>query len=157
MTIRPKLIRAGYTTLDSIPRIQKASGVRFCCPPLKGVDSKTQEIVTKRIQKLHKFLAHLHALDIQEAQVQRDPGVEQLGEVRTAQLADKYIVKCNKIRNQCALLKNPGEEGLQHYLDKLEEMIRACDKLLRTWTTHGSPLGDRRVKKIIYQTISGAY
>jgi len=82
MAIRPKLIRAGYTTLDSIPRIQKASGVRFCCPPLKGVDSKTQEIVTKRIQKLHKFLAHLHALDIQEAQVQRDPGVEQLGEVK---------------------------------------------------------------------------
>jgi len=39
--IRPKLIEAGYTTLDSIPRIYRASGVRFYCPPIKGVDSKT--------------------------------------------------------------------------------------------------------------------
>jgi hypothetical protein len=84
---------AGYTTLDSIPRIQRASGVRFYCPPFKGVDSKTQEIVTKWIQKLHEFPAHLHTLDIKEAQAQRDPGVEQLGGMRTSQLADKYIVK----------------------------------------------------------------
>ena len=40
MTIRPKLIGAGYTTLDSIPRIQKGRGTRFYCPALKGVDSK---------------------------------------------------------------------------------------------------------------------
>jgi len=53
MAVRPKLIRAGYTTLDSIPRIQKGNGVRFYCPPLKGVDSKTQESVTRWIQKLH--------------------------------------------------------------------------------------------------------
>ena len=90
----------------------------------------------KWIQKLHKLTAHLHALDIKEAQAQRDPGVEQLGEMKTAQLADKCIVKRNKIRNQCVLLKNTGEESIQHYLDKLEEIIRACDKLLRTWTTH---------------------
>jgi len=42
----------------------------------------------------------------------------------------------------------------QHYLDKLEEIIRACDKLLLTWTTHSSPLGDRKVKETINQTIS---
>ena len=104
--IRPKLIEAGYTTLDSIPRIYRASGVRFYCPPLKGVDSKTQEIVTKWFQKLHKFPAHLHTLDIKEAQAQPNPGVECLGGMRTSQLVDKYIVKRNKIRNQCALLKN---------------------------------------------------
>jgi len=69
---------------------------------------------------------------MKEAQAQRDPGVEQLGGIRTSQLADKYIVKRNKIRNQCALLKNPGEEGVQHYLDKLEETMRSCDKT----TTH---------------------
>ena len=67
MAIRPKLIGAGYKTLDSIPRIQKASGVRFYCPPLKGVDKRTQELVTNWIQKLYRFPAHLHALDIKEA------------------------------------------------------------------------------------------
>jgi len=57
MAFRLKLIGAGYKTLDSIPRIQKASGVRFYCPPLKGVDKSTHEIVTHWIRKLHKFLA----------------------------------------------------------------------------------------------------
>jgi len=52
------------------------------------------------------------------------------------------------------LLKNQGEEGVQHYLDKLEELMRACDKLLRTWITHGYPLGDRKVKETMYHTIS---
>jgi len=47
MTIRPKLIKAGYTTLDSIPHIQKGRGTRFYCPVLKGVDSKIQERVTR--------------------------------------------------------------------------------------------------------------
>jgi len=46
MAIRPKLMGAGLKTLDSIPRIQKFSGVSFYCPPLKGVDKKPQEIVT---------------------------------------------------------------------------------------------------------------
>jgi len=94
MAVRPKLIKAGYTTLDSIPRIKKGSGIRFYCPPLKGVDSMMQESVTRWIQKLHKFPAHLHALDIKDAQAQRDPGIDQLGGMRTSQLADKYIVKC---------------------------------------------------------------
>jgi len=79
MAIRPKLIRAGYTTLDSIPRIQKGSGIRFFCPPLKGVDSKTQESATRWIQMLHKFPAHLHALDIKDAHTQRDPGIQKAG------------------------------------------------------------------------------
>jgi len=62
MATRPKLIQAGYTTLDSIPRIKKGSGTRFYCSALKGVDSKTQEQVSKWIQLLHKHPAHLHAL-----------------------------------------------------------------------------------------------
>ena len=54
MSIRPKLIKAGYTTLVSILRIQKGSGTRFYCPALKGVDGKTQGRVTRWIQLLHK-------------------------------------------------------------------------------------------------------
>jgi len=77
-----------------------------------------------------------------------------LGGIRTSQLADKYIVKRNKIRNQCTLLPNQGEEGSLYYLDKLEEIMRACDKPLCTWKTHGSPLGDRKVKETMYRTIS---
>jgi len=127
MAVRPKLIRAGYTTLDSIPRFQKGSGIRFYCLPLQGVDSVMQDSVTRWNQKLHKFPAHLHALDIKDAQAQRDPGIEQLGGMRTSQLADKYIVKRNKIRNQCTLLRNQGEEGVLFYLDKLVEIMRACD------------------------------
>ena len=104
MTIRPKLIKAGYATLDSIPRIQKGRGTRFYCPALKGVDSKTQESATRWIQLLHKYPAHLHAMDIKDAQKQRDPGIEPLEGMTTSKLADKCIVKQNKIRNQCTLL-----------------------------------------------------
>jgi len=154
MAIRPKLIRAGYTTLDSILRIQKESGIRFFCPPLKGVDSKTQESATRWIQMLHKFPAHLHALDIKDAHTQREPGIEKLAGMKTSKLADKYIAKRNKMRNQCTLLRSQGVEGKLLYLDKMEEIIRACDKLLPTWKTHGSPLGDRKVKEIMYQTIT---
>jgi len=32
--------------------------------------------------------------------------------------------------------------------------MRACDKLLRTRKTHGSPLGDHKVKETMYRTIS---
>ena len=39
-------------------------------------------------------------------------------------------------------------------LDKLEEMIRVCDKLLLTWKTYGSPLRDHKVKETMYGTIS---
>jgi len=105
MTIRPKLIGAGYTTLDSIPRIQKGSRTRFYCLALKGVDSKTQESATRWIQLLHKYPAHLHALNIKDAQKQRDPEIEPLEGMTTSKLADKYIVKQNKIRNQCTLLR----------------------------------------------------
>jgi len=51
-------------------------------------------------------------------------------------------------------MKNQGEEGVLYYLDKSEDIMRACDKLVRTWRTHGSPLGDRRVKETMNRTIS---
>ena len=110
--------------------------------------------MTNWIQKPHKFPTHLHALDIKEAQTQRCPGVEQLRGMKTTQLLDKYIVKRNRTRNECTLLKNIGEEGIQHYPDKLEEIMRACDKLLHTWKTHGSPLADRKAKETMLQKIS---
>jgi len=154
MTIRPKLIGAGYTTLDSIPRIQKGSGTRFYCPALKGVESKTQESATRWIQLLHKYPAHLHAMDIKDAQKQRDPGIEPLEGMTTSKLADKYIVKRNKIRNQRTLLRGRVEDGVVLYLDKVEETIRACNNLLLTWKTHGSLLGDRKVKETMYRMIS---
>jgi len=85
---------------------------------------------------------------------QRDPGIEPLEGMTTSKLADKYIVKRNKIRNQCTLLRDQVEDGVIAYLDKVEETIRACDNLLLTWKTHGSPLGDRKVKEIMYKMIS---
>jgi len=36
----------------------------------------------------------------------------------------------------------------------VEETIRACDTLLLTWKTHGSPLGDRKVKETMYRVVS---
>ena len=154
MSTRPKLIKAGYTTLDSIPRIQKGRGTRFYCPALKGVDSKTQERVTRWVQLLHKYPAHLHAMDIKDAQKQKDPGIKQLKGMTKSKLADKYIVKRNKIRNQCTLLRGQVEDGAVLFLDKVEETIRACDNLLLTWKTHDSPLGDRKVKEFMYRMIS---
>ena len=154
MAIRPKLIKAGYTALDSIPRIQKGRGTRFYCPALKGVDSKTQERVTRWIQLLHKHPAHLHAMDIKDAPKQRDPGIRPLEGMTTSKLADKYIAKRNKIRNQCTLLRGQVEDGVVFYLDKVGETIRACDNLLLTWKIHGSPLRDRKVKEIMYRIIS---
>ena len=50
--------------------------------------------------------------------------------------------------------KRPSEEGVLSYLNKLEEIMRAFDKLLRTWRTHGTPLGDHKVKETMYRTIS---
>jgi len=38
----------------------------------------------------------MHALDIKEAQAQRDLGEEQLGGMKTAQLVDKYIEKATR-------------------------------------------------------------
>ena len=72
----------------------------------------------------------------------------------TSKLADKYIVKRNKIRNQCTLLRGQVEDGVVFFLDKVEETIRACDNILLTWKTHGSPLGDRKVKETMYRMVS---
>jgi len=154
MATRPRLIQAGYTTLDSIPRIKKGSGTRFYCPALKGVDSRTQEKVSKWIQLLHKHPAHLHALDIKDAQQQRDPGIKPLAGMTMSKLTDKYTIKQNKIRNQITLLRGQAEGGVVFFLDKVEETINACDNLLLIWRTHGTPLGDWKVKETMYKTVS---
>jgi len=154
MATRPKLIQAGYTTLDSIPRIKKGSRTRFYCPALKGVDSRTQEKVSKWIQLLHKHPAHLHALDIKDAQQQRDPGIKPLAGMTMSKLADKYTIKRSKIRNQITLLRGEAEGGVVFFLDKVKETINACDNLLLNWRTHGTPFGDRKVKKTMYKTVS---
>jgi len=75
MYTRPKLIQVGYTTLDSIPRIQKGMRTRFYCPTLKRIDSKSQDTVSRWIQLLHKHPAHLQALDIKDARKQRGPSI----------------------------------------------------------------------------------
>ena len=137
MYTRPKLIQAGYTTLDSIPRIQKGSSTRFYCPALKGIDRNTQDTVSRWIQLLHKHPAHLQALDIKDARKQRDPSIKPLEGMTISKLADKYIVKRNKTRNQCTLLRGQGDEGVAFFLDKVEETTSACDNLLLTWKTHG--------------------
>jgi len=69
-------------------------------------------------------------------------------------LADKYTITRNKIRNQITLLRGQGEDGVVFFLDKIEETINACDNLLLTWKTQGTPLGDRKVKETIYKTVS---
>jgi len=118
------------------------------------VDSRTQEKVSKWIQLLHKHPAHLHALDIKDAQKQRDPGIKPLAGMTTSKLADNNTVKRNKIRNQITLLRGQVEDGVVFFLDKVEETIRACDNLLLSWRTHGTPLGDRKVKETMYKTVS---
>ena len=92
MATRPRLIQAGYTTLDSIPRIKKGSGIRFYCTALKCLDSRTQEKASKWIQLLHKQPAHLHALDIKDAQPQRDLGIKPLDGMTMSKLTDKYTI-----------------------------------------------------------------
>jgi len=154
MTTRPKLIQAGYTTLDSIPRLKKRSGTRFYCPALKGVDNTTQDKISKCIQLLHKHPAHLHALDIKDAQPQRDPGIKPMAGLTITKLTDKYTIKRNKIRNQITLLRGKTEEGVGFFLDKIEETINTCDNLLLTWRTHGTPLGDRKLKETMYGTVT---
>ena len=122
------------------------------CPALKGVDGKTQERVSKWIQLLHKHPAHLHALGIKDAPPQRDPGIQPLTGMTISKLTDKYIIKRNKIRNQITLLRGRTEEGVTFFLDKIEETINACDNLLQTWKTHGAPLGDRKVKELMWES-----
>jgi len=46
------------------------------------------------------------------------------------------------------------EDGVVFFLDKVEETIRSCDNLLLTWRTHGTPLGDRKVKETMYRMVS---
>ena len=46
------------------------------------------------------------------------------------------------------------EDGVVFFLDKVEESKRACDNLLLTWKTHGSPQGDRKVKETMYRMAS---
>jgi len=154
MATQPKLIQAGYTTLDSIPRLKKGSGTRFYCPALKEVDSRAQEKVSNWIQLLHKHPAHLHALDVKDAQPQRDPRIKLLAGMSMSKLADKYTIKRNKIQNQFTLLRGQVEDGVAFFLDKLEETINACDNLLLTCGTHGTPLGDRKVKETMYKTVT---
>jgi len=69
-------------------------------------------------------------------------------------LTDKYVIKRNKIRNQITLLRGQTEEGVAFFLDKIEETINACDNLLLTWRTHGTPLGDRKVKEFMWETVN---
>jgi len=63
-------------------------------------------------------------------------------------------IKRNKIRNQITLLRGQAEDGVAFFLDKVEETINAYDNLLLTWGTHGTPLGDRKVKETIYKTVT---
>ena len=65
---------------------------------------------TKWIQLLHKHPAHLHALDIKDAQPQRDPGIKPLAGMTMSKLTDKYTIKRNKIRNQITLLRGQAED-----------------------------------------------
>jgi len=118
------------------------------------VDSKTQGRVSRWIQLLHKHPAHLHAIDIKDAQKQGDPGIKPLEAMTTSKLADKYTVKRNKIRNQCTFLRGQVEDGVVFFLDKVDETLRACNNPLLTCRTHGTPLGDRKVKKTMYKTVS---
>ena len=111
------------------------------------MDSTTQDKVSKWIQLLHKHPAHLHALGIKDAQPQRDPGIQLLAGMTITKLTDKYIIKRNKIRNQITLLRGQTEEGVAFFLDRVEETISACDNLLLTWRTHGTLLGDRKMRE----------
>ena len=52
------------------------------------------------------------------------------------------------------LLRGQAEGGVAFFLDKVEETINACDNLLLTWGTHGTPLGDRKVKETVYKTVT---
>jgi len=54
---------------------------------------------------------------MKDAQKQRDPGIKPLAGIATAKLADKYIIKRNKIRNQITLLRGHVETGVVFFLD----------------------------------------
>jgi len=67
---------------------------------------------------------------------------------------DKYTIKRNKIQNQITFLRGHVEAGVVFFLDKVEETTSACDNLLLNWKTHGTPLGDRKVKETMPRTVS---
>jgi len=46
------------------------------------------------------------------------------------------------------------EDGVVFFLDKVEQTTRACDNLLPTWKTHGSPQGDPKVKETMHRMAS---
>ena len=48
----------------------------------------------------------------------------------------------------------PGGRRVVFFLDKIEETTRACDNLLPTLKTHGSPQGVRKVKETMYRLAS---
>ena len=68
----------------------------------------------------------MHSLGLKVAQLQRCPRIKQLQGLKTAQLLDYMYFKTEL--NTKSLLKNVEKEGVQHYLNKLNEIIRACDK-----------------------------
>jgi len=51
-------------------------------------------------------------------------------------------------------LARPGGRRGGVFPGQTEETIRACDNLLLTWETQGSPLGDRKLKKTMYRMVS---
>jgi len=54
---------------------------------------------------------------MKDAQKQRDPGIKPLAGITISKLADKYIIKRNKIRNQITLLRGHVEAGVVFFLD----------------------------------------
>jgi len=71
-----------------------------------------------------------------------------------SKLVDKYTIKRIKIRNQITLLRGHAEAGVVFFLDQVEETTSACDNLLLTWKTHGTPLRDQTVKETMHRTVS---
>jgi len=69
--------------------------------------------VSRWIQLLHKHPAHLHAIDIKDARKQRDPGIKPLEGMTTSKLADKYIVKRNKIPAKTQKTENSNLHGYE--------------------------------------------
>ena len=60
---------------------------------------------------------------MKDAQKQRDPGIKPMEGLTTSKLADKYIIKRIKIRNQITLLRGHVETGVVFFLDKIVETI----------------------------------
>ena len=88
--------QASQNTFTFACHLTSTIGIRVSWDPFNpDWNSRTQEIVSKWIQLLHKHPAHLHALDMKDAPKQRDPGIKPLAGITTSKLADKYIIKRN--------------------------------------------------------------